>query len=89
MKKFCAVALLFVISNMVTSVAFAKSDACCGEPLTCFCYKAENGDWLRGHYLANVPPKADTKGLQFKERDMKQQPARKAAPEAKPVQKQR
>jgi len=66
MKKISIVSLLFVMSSLATSAAYAVSDACCGDPLTCFCYKAENGDWKKGE-LAKIPPKAQTKGLQFKE----------------------
>ena len=58
--------LLLGMSSLMSSAAYAASDACCGDPLTCFCYKAENGDWKKGG-LAKIPPKAQTKGLQFKE----------------------
>lgn len=63
------VVLLFLAAGLMPSLAYAKSDACCGDPLTCFCFKAENGDWLKGG-VRKIPPKAQTKGLQFKDRDL-------------------
>ena len=49
------VALLFLAAGLMPSLAYAKSDACCGDPLTCFCFKAENGDWLKGEDSAKGP----------------------------------
>lgn len=66
MKKISIVILTLVMGSMVTSAAYGASDACCGDPLSCFCYKAENGDWLKGT-LSKIPSKVQTKGLQFKE----------------------
>ena len=67
--RICMAVLSLLGAGIVPGVAHAKSDACCGDPLTCFCYKAENGDWLKGG-LAKIPEKAQTKGLKFKERDL-------------------
>ena len=54
------------MSSMVSSAAYAVSDVCCGDPLTCFCFKDGNGDWKKGG-RAKPPSNAETKGLQFKE----------------------
>ena len=56
------------MSSMVSSAAYAVSDTCCGDPLTCFCFKDGNGDWKKGG-RAKPPSNAETKGLQFKEAD--------------------
>jgi hypothetical protein len=65
-KNISIVALSLVMSSMVSSAAYAVSDVCCGDPLTCFCFKDGNGDWKKGGW-AKPPPNAQTKGLQFKE----------------------
>jgi hypothetical protein len=64
--RYSTLVLLLGLSSLAPRAAFAASDACCGNPLSCFCFKAENGDWLKGG-LIKVPQNAQTKGLQFKE----------------------
>lgn len=66
MKNISMVVMTLVVGHMMTSAAYAASDACCGAP-TCFCYKAENGDWKKGTTMFKIPANAETKGLQFKE----------------------
>lgn len=75
------VALLFLAAGLVPSLAYAASDACCGDPLSCFCYKDENNDWKKGTLAVKIPAKAQTKGEKFKERDLSNA-ALKAAPKA-------
>lgn len=53
------------MSSMVSSAAYAASDVCCGDPLTCFCFKDVNDDWKRGGQT--IPKGAQTKGSQFKQ----------------------
>lgn len=72
------VALSFLAAGLLPSLAYAASDACCGDPLTCFCYKAENGDWRKGG-VRKIPPNAQTKGLQFKERDLSKEALKEGA----------
>lgn len=63
MLKISMLSISLLMAGLGVSVAYAASDACCAAP-TCFCYKDTAGDWKKGT-LANTPPNAQTKGLQF------------------------
>lgn len=63
--QYSSLALLLGLGGFAPQAAQAKSDACCGDIPTCFCYKAENGDWLKGG-LVKLPASTQTVGLQFK-----------------------
>ena len=65
MKKIGQVALLSVVMSLIATSAFAYSDACCGDPLSCFCFKAEDGGWHKGTSM-RIKPGTPTKGLQFR-----------------------
>ncbi len=67
MKNFYMTVMLLMLGGMSMGVTYAASDACCGKP-DCFCFKAENGDWLKGTSIA-IPRNAQTKGEQFRARD--------------------
>lgn len=77
-------ALVLMAAGSMPGAALAASDACCGDPLTCFCYKDTAGDWKKGGLAAKIPPKAQTKGEKFKERDLSKAALKVEDKKAKP-----
>lgn len=75
--------LLLGMSSLMSSAAYAVSDACCITQFpTCGCIKQDNGDWIKGWGIAPKPAAGSPEEMRFKAAQQKYSAAMKAFTEA-------